>query len=309
MATASCGDDSVAAAAAAANITSAGGIHFDPCDPLVILWYSLANIVVTSVIPVPLAGPMTAVAAVLFGLFYGMVINVLTSTVGGYLGLLAVRYLCRPCFMRALGRYRKHWMALDAALLEQGSQIALLIRIAPISPMVATNILLSLTSISAPTYMWTCAIGIIPANLPYAYAAQLGVELATDFPPKDPVMLSMTLFGLIASILIAYKVGMIAKRLLKKAGVGGGSPAQDVDAPLPPAAEASGDETAAEPDAVADEAGARSDQRAGSGSSMVSPSLQPDLDSHDKTASGRKKAVGKARGARAFHSLNEDDGL
>ena len=107
------------------------------------------------------------------------------------------------------GFLRPPWWALDAALTSQGAQIALLIRLAPVAPMVLTNILLSLTSISQFTYLWTCAIGIVPANLPYAYAAQVGVSIANEFPPKDPFMLIMTVVGLVASIAIAWKIGVM----------------------------------------------------------------------------------------------------
>ena len=65
-----------------------------------------------------------------------------------------------------------------------------------------------LTSISTWTYLWTCAIGLIPSNLPYAYGAQLGASLASEFPPSDPVMLTMTILGFVASVAIAWKVRM-----------------------------------------------------------------------------------------------------
>mmetsp|Transcript_19033 Transcript_19033/g.48726 ORF Transcript_19033/g.48726 Transcript_19033/m.48726 type:complete len:340 (-) Transcript_19033:186-1205(-) len=339
MASANCGGDDATASVAVGNATQLpGGLQFDPCDPLVVMWYSLANIVVTSVVPVPLAGPMTAVAAILFGLFLGMVINVLSSVVGAYIGLLCIRHLCRPCFMRALGRYHKHWLALDAALSEQGSQIALLIRIAPISPMVATNILLSLTSISTPTYLWTCAIGIIPSNLPYAYAAQLGVSLASEFPPQDPVMLTMTVLGLVASIAIAWKLGNIAKRLLQQHGVGGKEPAEP-DGPLPPAAHADelqAHDGAAAPGGVA--VGAAAQQAVGGGAVGGAAATEADLElqplppaaddayvDHDRRANGAPAGALPGRGCKKpatscgrarkqgtggkFVPLEEDDGL
>lgn len=210
--------------------TSVAGIEFCRNSPAVFIEYSVVNIVGTSIIPVPLAGPLAGVATLLFGLWIGLVVNVVTSTVGAWLGLLCVRHACRPCCMRMLGRYEKRWQALDAALTAQGWQIALLIRIAPISPMVMTNILLSLTSIPLHTYLWTCFVGIFPANLPYAYAAQAGLALSEGFPPKDPVMLVITIIGLIASLAIAWKIGVIAKRLLKRHGIG----AEGAAPPSPP---------------------------------------------------------------------------
>ena len=196
------------------------GITFDPSSPAVFVEYGLVNVVVNSVIPLPLAGTMTAIGALLFGLVGGMAFNTATAVVGAYISLLAVRSGCRPCLERRLGRYHSRYKALDAALTAQGAQIALLIRLAPVSPMVLTNIMLSLTSISTYTYLWTCTIGIVPANLPFAYAADLGLSMAHEFPPKDPVMLSMTLIGFIASVAIAWKVGVIAKRVLARHGFG-----------------------------------------------------------------------------------------
>ena len=210
---------------ATANATADGsttvlGFTFDPNNPAVILEYSGANILATSIIPVPLAGPMSAVGTLLFGLFPGLCVNVLTSVVGAWVSLVAVRFVCHPCFMQALGKYRTRWEALDAALTSQGAQIALLIRIAPVSPMVLTNFLLSLTSIDLWTYTWTCFIGLFPANLPYAYAAQVGMSLASEFPPRDPVMLSLSILGFVATIAVAWKIGKIATQALKRHGLG-----------------------------------------------------------------------------------------
>ena len=195
-----------------------GWVEFDPCDPCVILWYLLVNILATSVCPVPIAGAMTAISAVLFGLVPGMAITTTSSLIGAYLGHLAVRHLCRPCLMRSLGRYHEHWLALDAAISQAGAtQIALLMRLSPMFPMVGNNILLSLTSISTWTYMWTCAAGVIPSNLPYAYAAELGVSLHNH---EEPLMVMMTVLGLLVSVAFAWKLGVIAKQLLLLHGVG-----------------------------------------------------------------------------------------
>ena len=219
MVLAQCEGDGATEGAVAGNAKLLPGwVEFDPCDPCVILWYLLVNILATSVCPVPIAGAMTAISAVLFGLVPGMAITTTSSLIGAYLGHLAVRHLCRPCFMRSLGRYHEHWRALDTAISQAGAtQIALLMRLSPMFPMVANNILLSLTTISTWTYMWTCAAGVIPSNLPYAYAAELGVSLHNH---EDPIMVTMTVLGLLASVAFAWKLGVIAKQLLQQHGVG-----------------------------------------------------------------------------------------
>ena len=184
-----------------------------------VLLYSALNFVVSSVIPVPLAAALVAVGALVWGIVWGLLLNVVSTTLGAWFGLCLTRGACRPVLMRALGRYRESWQALDSALSAEGWQIALLIRLAPVAPLVVSNILLSLTSIRQRTYVWTTFVGTIPSNLPFAYAAQLGLSLANEFPPKDPVVLTMTIVGFIASALVAWKIGRIARRTLRKHGV------------------------------------------------------------------------------------------
>lgn len=295
------------------NCTAVAGIEFCPNSPAVFIEYSVVNVICTSIIPVPLAGPLAAVGTLLFGLWLGLVVNVLTSTAGAWIGLVCVRYACRPCCMRMIGRYEKRWRALDAALTAQGWQIALLIRVAPISPMVLTNILLSLTSIPLHTYLWTCFLGIFPANLPYAYAAQAGVALSEGFPPKDPVMLIITIVGLLASLAIAWKIGVIAKRLLKRHGITDEGPSPpsphtmaDVgdhlapDTALPPAAEgeattgARGDDTDHEVVAVR---GRRDDEI------ELAPCQGSGVNEKVPSRGGRR---GKTRHTRSFHSFEDE---
>jgi uncharacterized membrane protein YdjX (TVP38/TMEM64 family) len=210
-------------------MNSTAGIHVFGIDltnlsggPLTMaVEYSLLNVVVCSVIPLPLAGPLVAAGALLFGLVRGMTLNVLSSVVAAYISLLLTRGFCRPFLLRMIGeKGRTRWEALDSAVTSDGPMLALLIRLSPLSPMVLTNILLSLTSLSHFHYLWTTAIGIIPGNLPYAYAAEVGVTLA-DTKHQDPVMLTLTIIGLAASLGIALKVASLARRALRKHGLDG----------------------------------------------------------------------------------------
>lgn len=153
------------------------GMTFDPKDRTVLIRYSILNLFVNSFMPLPLAGPMVVVASLLYGIVGGLAVNIVSSILGACLSFWTTRFACRPCFVRALGRYSQQWAAVDAALTAEGYQIALLIRIAPVSPMVLSNVLLALTSISLWTYFWTTFVGLLPANLPYAYGAQLGMSL------------------------------------------------------------------------------------------------------------------------------------
>lgn len=190
------------------------GFTFDPTDNTVLLQYSILNLLANSCIPLPIAGLLVAVSSLLYGVVNGLIVNAVSTMMGVYLSLWITRSACRPYFVRMLGRYARHWEALDEALTAEGYQIALLIRVTPVMPMVLINVLLSMTSISQWTYGWTTLVGLIPANLPYAYGAQLGMFLTdircSDQRGGDPVMLTVSIIGFIASIVVVYKVAHTA---------------------------------------------------------------------------------------------------
>jgi len=194
------------------------GVRFRrPSLLLTVIGYSLVNVIATSVIPMPIATSLVPLATILFGFLSGMIINVSSTCVGAYLGLLLVRYACRPCFVRALGRHQQRWRALDKALAADGWQISLLIRCSPVSPVVITNILLSLTSISQLSYTWTVFVGEVVTSFPYAYATHIGATLvSSEQRVQDPLMLFVSFVGLAASVAIAWKVGVVAKAVLQE---------------------------------------------------------------------------------------------
>ena len=183
---------------------------------VLLLAYAAVNIVATSVIPVPVATTLVPLATILCGLLGGLVLNVGTTLVGAYLGLLLVRSRCRPGFERLLGPHHARWLALDRALSEHGAQIPLLIRCSPLSPVVITNVLLSLTSVSQFTYMWTCLVGEVLTSLPYAYATHVGLSTLEIGLGQDSVLLLLSCLGIAASLAIAWKVGVVAKALLEQ---------------------------------------------------------------------------------------------
>jgi len=283
------------------------------------LVYFLLNVVVCSVIPIPLAGPLIAAGALLFGIAAGMALNVSSSVVGAYVALLLTRSFCRPCMLGALGSKGKaRWQALDAALTADGPVLALLIRLSPLSPMVLTNVLLSLTSLSQPHYLWTTAVGIVPGNLPYAYAAKVTAELA-DASHEDPLMISLTAVGLLASLALALRVATLARRALAKHRLDGnharGSgmpavaedwcpPSDDAEAiELSPLDEPPPDKPAA-PDglraSVQSDASLASPERTESKALLFSTSARK-----GKPSGGEGGSLARA-GSRAFRALEED---
>ena len=99
------------------------GFTFDPDSPFVILQFILGNVIVSSMIPLPLSSTFMVVGALLFGFAVGMAIKVSTTAFGAWLSLLAVRYGCRPCLERRLSnKWRRRYEALVAALTEHSTR-------------------------------------------------------------------------------------------------------------------------------------------------------------------------------------------
>ena len=76
--------------------------------------------------------------------------------------------------------------------------------------------MLSLTSVSQFTYMWTCLVGEVLTSLPYAYATHVGLSTLEIGLGQDPVLLLLSCLGIAASLAIAWKVGVVAKALLEQ---------------------------------------------------------------------------------------------
>ena len=194
------------------------GLSWDSRDPVTFLTFNVLNILIHSVVPLPVTSVFWVGAVVLYGPVLGFVIAVLSSAVGCYVGFLVARCF-KPFFLRMLGEHASVWRSLEVALARDGWKIPLLVRSTPVMPVVLTNLLLALTSIDDWTYNWTVTVGLIPSGLPYAYATVVGQKVLEEFPPKDALMLTLSLIGLLATVLAVYKVGHLATDALAKAGV------------------------------------------------------------------------------------------
>lgn len=194
------------------------GLSWDADDPMTFLSFSFLNVLIHSIVPLPITTVFWIGAVVLYGPIYGFFLCVLTSTLGCYIGFLVARCF-KPFFLRLLGEHASVWHSLELALARDGWKIPLLVRSTPVMPVVLTNFMLALTSVDDWTYTWTVAVGMVPSGLPYAYAAVVGEQVLEEFPPKDGLMLTLSLIGLVATVLAVYKVGVVATDALTKAGV------------------------------------------------------------------------------------------
>ena len=201
------------------------GLTLDPMLPETVLVFCALTIFANSVCPLPLAGPLCIASVLLYGPVVGFFANIVLAVVGCYLCLVVTRCFRPGCIARLPPHVHATWNSLDAAVSREGFTLPLLFRLTPVMPVVLSNVCLSLTSVDTWTFCWTTFVGFIPSSLPYAYTAVVGKELMNEFPPRDPVLFTVTLLGLAATLLAVYKIGSIAMAELTKAGVGPGAAA------------------------------------------------------------------------------------
>lgn len=182
----------------------------------------LAYIAATAVLsmpPVPGAsGFLCTLGGVAYGTLLGTVIFVFASTIGASLSMVLARWLLRLPLQKALSSYSKQLKSLDAAVENEAFQIVFLLRLSPIMPFGLATLLLALTSVPFEKFCAGTFLGLLPSSLPFAYAGALTRSLSSaDTHQKDPLNEAVTVLGLLATLLVSWKVMNIARTALNNA--------------------------------------------------------------------------------------------
>lgn len=168
---------------------------------LAIVVYSLIYIIATG-LSVPGAAVLTLAGGAIFGLLWGTVIVSFASTIGATLAFLSARYLFRD---QVAARFGKQLKTVDAGIARDGPFYMFTLRLVPIFPFFAINVLMGLSKIKTQTFYWYSQIGMLPGTLVYVNAGtQLGKldSLADVLSPG--VVFSFVLLGIFP--LIAKKI-------------------------------------------------------------------------------------------------------
>lgn len=143
----------------------------------------------------PGAAILTLFAGALFGMFYGVIIVSLASTIGACLAFLSSRYILRDWVSR---KFSEKYLAINEGFNKDGISYLFSLRLIPAFPFFLVNILMGLTQIRLLTYWWVSQLGMLPATLIYVKA---GEELSQIESLKDiasPELLAvMSLLGLL----------------------------------------------------------------------------------------------------------------
>lgn len=153
-----------------AALTRAEGWRVDHPAAFAALFFA-AYVTVTA-LSLPFAVWMTLAAGAVFGFWGGLVLVSFASTLGATLAFLAARFLLRDWVMARLGARAK---AVEQGLERDGAFYLFSLRLIPVVPFFALNLLMGLTAMPARRFYWVSQLGMLPGTAVYTNAGtQLG---------------------------------------------------------------------------------------------------------------------------------------
>lgn len=144
------------------------------------------------------AGVISIVGGLAFGLFFGTIYTVISSTIGAIMAFAIARYFGRELIQKILRGRTEKW---SGALNGQGVYLIFLTRLLPIFPFDAISYAAGLSQIKFTDFALGTILGVIPGTLIYSF---LGSTIHEGLSPRFVGALLLTLgLGLIPT---AYKI-------------------------------------------------------------------------------------------------------
>jgi uncharacterized membrane protein YdjX (TVP38/TMEM64 family) len=169
----------------------------------------IAIYIVSTAFSVPGATVLTLAGGFFFGVLPATIYVNVGATIGATLAFLMSRYVVGNWLQT---RYDDQLTRFNAEIGEHGHLYLLFVRLIPAFPFFLVNLFSGLTRIPVKTFIWTTAIGILPADLAYSFA---GSQLGTISSPKDifsgRIGLAFLFLALLAIVPVAYKK-LLARR-------------------------------------------------------------------------------------------------
>ncbi len=116
---------------------------------------------------------ITLLGGALFGVVVGTVLVSFGSSLGALLAFLLSRYLFRSVIQERFGKYLK---PINEGMQNEGGLYLFSLRLVPLFPFFAINLVMGLTPIKAWAFYWVSQLGMFPATILYVNA---GTQLST----------------------------------------------------------------------------------------------------------------------------------
>lgn len=145
---------------------------FYQANPLVVIAVFFTGYVTLTALSVPGAAIMTLAAGALFGVATGTVLVSFASSIGATLAFLASRYVLRDGVQARFGSRLK---PVNEGIARDGAFYLFSLRLVPVFPFFAVNLLMGLTPIRTWTFYWVSQVGMLLGTVVYVNA---GTQLA-----------------------------------------------------------------------------------------------------------------------------------
>jgi uncharacterized membrane protein YdjX (TVP38/TMEM64 family) len=175
-----------------------------PC--VFILLFALATVLFVPGLPI------TVLAGMLFGAFWGTVYVVIGSTIGVSLAFLIGRYMGRD-FVKKMADKNPRMSKLDNYIKKQGNTILIISRLVPLFPFNLQNYVYGITDIEFGTYFWYSLIFMVPGTFIYTcFGALAFSSMAMD---KIIIYSSVLLIALCALIIVPKKIFNLKSEMVR----------------------------------------------------------------------------------------------
>ena len=145
---------------------------FYRANPLLVLAVFFLIYVALTALSVPGAAILTLAAGAIFGVVAGTLLVSFASSIGATLAFLASRYLLRDAVQSRFGARLK---GVNDGVARDGAFYLFSLRLVPVFPFFAVNLLMGLTPIRTVTYYWVSQVGMLLGTIVYVNA---GTQLA-----------------------------------------------------------------------------------------------------------------------------------
>ena len=171
--------------------------------PVLVAASFFAVYVVVTALSLPGAAIMTLAAGAGFGLIFGTLLVSLASTIGATLAMLAARYLARDAIQK---RFGQRLAEVNKGIEKEGAFYLFTLRLIPVVPFFALNLLMGLSRMKTWTYFWVSQLGMLAGTVAFVNA---GMQIA-----KIDSLSSILSPGLIGSFVLLGLLPLVVKRVL-----------------------------------------------------------------------------------------------
>jgi len=176
--------------------------HFASEHPLqIVLSYLAIYVMISCLAFFPVAILMALTGGALFGFWPGIALVCLGSTLGATTAFLIARHFFRDFFQR---RYRRKLEMINEEIKKDGAFYLFILRVTPIFPFAAVNLLMALTPMRLKTFFIGSFMGFLPGTAAYVNA---GVQLSLIKNVNDILTPS-----LIFSVVLLAVIPLIARK-------------------------------------------------------------------------------------------------